>query len=409
MKDTTISQTFSHLTDPRMNRAKRHSLVNILTISICAIICGCDDFSSIEEYGKSKLSWFEQFLDLSNGIPSHDTFQDVLNSLKPTEFAEAFTQWVSRLGNLDGDVVALDGKVMRRTLDKANGNPAIHLVSAWSVQNNLCFGQVKVSDKSNEITAIPVLLKLLDIEGATITTDAMGCQFAIANQIVDTKANYVLALKGNQGEFHDDIKLFLDTQLKSQFASIKHSVDRSVDGGHGRVEQRNVWLCDDVEWLIERHPRWRSINGIIVVESTRQEKGKNETYERRYYITSHQDKDANFMAHAIRSHWHVENKLHWQLDVSFNEDQNRLHSGYGAENFALMNKIALNLLKNECSVKLGVKNKPLKAGWDNDYMMKVLTVGFTSSVSKSLIWERFFHATFTASFLLENLAFSFLY
>jgi len=378
MKDTTISQTFSKVTDPRIDRCKRHSLVNILTISICAVICGCDDFSAIAEYGKSKKDWFKQFLDLPHGIPSHDTFQDVLNRLRPSEFAEAFTQWVSPLGSLNGDIVALDGKVMRRTLDKANGNPAIHLVSAWSVKNNLCFGQVKVSDKSNEITAIPALIKMLDIEGATITTDAMGCQFAIGNQIVAAKANYVLALKGNQGEFHDDIKFFLDTQLKSGFTGVSHTMFKSVDGEHGRIEQRTVWVTTDIDWLIESHPRWKSVKAIAVVDSTRQEKGKDETNEKRYYISSHEDKTAEFIADAIRSHWHVENKLHWQLDLSFNEDQNRLRSGYGAENFAIMNKIALNLLKNEHTVKVGVKNKRLKAGWDNDYMMKVLTVGFKS-------------------------------
>jgi predicted transposase YbfD/YdcC len=376
MRATTISQLFEDLTDPRMDRRKSHSLINILTISLCAIISGCEDFCAIEAYGIAKLSWFKTFLDLPNGVPSHDTFNDVLNRLKPTEFAEAFTRWVSLLGDLDGDIVALDGKVMRRTLDKVNGCPAIHLVSAWSVQNNLCFGQVKVSDKSNEITAIPKLLKLLDIEGATITTDAMGCQFAIGNQIVAAKADYVFALKGNQGEFYDDVALYMDTPLKTAFVNVAHSVCQSVEGEHGRIAQREVWQTTDVQWLIERHPRWASIKGIIVVNSTRQETGKAETNEHRYYITSHADKPAAFIAHAIRSHWHVENKLHWQLDVSFGEDLNRLRSGYAAENFSLMNKVALNLLKNERSTKVGIKTKRLKAGWHDKYLMKVITTGF---------------------------------
>ena len=378
MIETTISQSFSAVSDPRMNRCKRHSLTNILTISICAIICGCDDFSAIEEYGKSKLTWFETFLDLPHGIPSHDTFQDVLNRLNPAEFTKAFSQWVAQLGELNEDIVALDGKVMRRTLDKAKGNPAIHLVSAWSVKNNLCFGQVKVSDKSNEITAIPALIKLLDIKGATITTDAMGCQYEIGNLIVEKEADFVFAIKGNQGEFYDDIRLFLDTQLKSHFSDVEHSVFESIDGDHGRIEQRRTWLTTNIDWLIKRHPKWTSVNAIAVVDSTRQIAGKGATNERRYYITSHKEKSAAFIANAIRSHWHIENKLHWQLDVSFNDDQNRLRSGYAAENFALMNKIALNLLKNEKSVKVGIKNKRLKAGWDNNYMMKVLTVGFKS-------------------------------
>lgn len=377
MTETTISKAFGDLTDPRINRNLRHPLVNIITISICAIICGCDDFCSIEEYGKSKLDWFESFLDLKHGIPSHDTFSDVLNRLKPKEFARAFAQWVSQLGNLKDDIVSIDGKCMRRTLDKVSGASAIHLVSAWSAKNNLCFGQVKVNEKSNEITAIPLLLDLLDIKGATITMDAMGCQFAIADKIVAFEADYVLALKGNQGEFHDDIKLFLETNLASKLEKMSHTVSKISNNSHGRIEQRNVWLTNDVQWLIERHPRWKSIKGIAIVDSTREVQGKI-SHEQRLYITSHENKNADFIANAIRSHWFVENKLHWQLDVSFNEDQNRLRSGYAAENFSMMNKISLNLLKNEKSVKVGVKTKRLKAGWDEAYMMKVLTVGFTS-------------------------------
>jgi predicted transposase YbfD/YdcC len=377
MTETTISKAFGELTEPRMNRNLRHPLVNIITISICAIICGCDDFKSIEQYGNSKIEWFKEFLDLKHGIPSHDTFSDVLNRLKPKEFSQAFTQWVNQLGNLKDDIVSIDGKCMRGTLDKASGASAIHLVSAWSAKNNLCFGQVKVNEKSNEITAIPLLLDLLDIKDATITMDAMGCQFAIADKIVEAEADYVLALKGNQGEFHDDIKLFLETHLVSEFKNIPHSVSKIVNGDHGRIEQRNVWLVYDVEWLIERHPRWKSIKGIVIVDSIREVQGKV-SHEQRLYITSHKDKTADFIANAIRSHWFVENKLHWQLDVSFNEDRNRLRSGYAAENFSMMNKVALNLLKNEKSVKVGVKTKRLKAGWDDAYMMKVITVGFTS-------------------------------
>lgn len=379
MIETTISQAFSSVNDPRIERCKKHSLVNILTISICAIICGCDDFCSIEEYGKSKKSWFETFLDLPYGIPSHDTLQNVFSRINPTEFTEAFMQWVTSLGDLNQDIVALDGKTMRRTLDKANKNAAIHVVSAWSVKNNLCFGQVKVDEKSNEIKAIPELLKLLDIEGATITTDAMGCQYQIADQIVQGKANYIFALKGNQGELHSDVKEYFDLQIKSCFNHIEHSVFETVNGEHGRLEERRVFVTTEVDWLRKRHVRWNSIKAIAAVDSIRQEKGKQARTERRYYITSHADKDAEFIGTAIRSHWHVENKLHWQLDVSFNEDQNRSRKGHSAENIALMNRVALNLLKNEKSVKLGVKNKRLKAGWDNVYMMKVLTVGFKYS------------------------------
>jgi predicted transposase YbfD/YdcC len=374
MKETTISQTFGHLVDPRMNRTKLHPLVNILTISLCAIISGCDDFCTIEEYGKTKQTWFEEFLDMPHGIPSHDTFNDVLNRLNPSAFAQAFTDWVSQLVNLNKDIVAIDGKVLRGTLGKLSKCPALHLVNAWSVKNNLCLGQIKVSDKSNEITAIPKLLALLDIEGATITTDAMGCQFKIANQIVKAKGDYVLALKGSQGECFNDVQLFLNSQLEKKFENAHHSYFESIDGNHGRIEKRQVWVSTDVAWLHERHPRWHSIKSIAVINSIR-EQAEHISEEKRYFISSHNDKDAEFIAHAIRSHWHVENKLHWQLDISFNEDSLRLRSGHAAQNIALMNKLALNLLKNETSTKVGVKSKRLKAGWDNDYMMKVLNVG----------------------------------
>lgn len=377
MIPTTISKAFSCLPDPRLDTLKRHPFINILTISICAIIAGCDDFQAISEYGKSKKDWFGTFLDLPHGIPSRDTFNDVLNRLNPQEFAKAFTQWVCSLGDLKGDIIALDGKVMRGTLDRAKGNPATHLVSAWSVKNKLCFGQVKVSDKSNEITAIPKLLKLLDIEGATITTDAMGTQYKIADQIIKAKGDFILALKGNQGEFHDDITLFLKTQINKQFSTINHDAYSEIEGDHGRIEERNVWVTHEIDGLIERHPRWQSVNGIVLVESKRELGGKT-SCAYRYYITSHQQQSAQFIANAIRSHWHVENKLHWQLDVSFNEDKNRLRSGAAAQNFSLMNKIALNLLKNETSIRLGIKNKRLKADWDNKYMIKVLTVGVST-------------------------------
>ena len=374
MKDTTISTAFSHLTEPRNSASLRHPLVNILTIAICAIICGCDDFNSMEEYGKSKIKWFRKFLDLKHGIPSHDTFNDVLNRLNPTEFNTAFTKWVTELSKHKEVVIALDGKVMRRTLDKVSGMSATHLVSAWSVENNFCLGQIKVADKSNEITAIPILLELLDIKDATITTDAMGCQYKIGDQIIENEANYVLGLKGNQGEFFDDVKLYLDEQLKLKFNQVAHSVHHSLNGDHGRIENRDVWVTTNVDWLRKNHPRWKSLKSIAVICSTREVNGVR-SYEQRYYISSHGDKDAKFIANAIRTHWHVENKLHWQLDVSFNEDQNRLRSGFAAEKISLINKIALNLLKNEKSVKVGIKNKRLKAGWDNTYMMKVLTVG----------------------------------
>lgn len=375
MTETSITQAFSSLEDPRNKYPPSHSLLNIITIAICGVICGADNFSAIEEFGKSKEEWFASFLDMPHGIPSHDTFTDVMNRLDSRAFADCFTQWVNGLADAKEDVLALDGKVMRRTLDKANGAKATWLVSAWSVANNVCFGQEKVDDKSNEITAIPKLLALLDIKGCTVTIDAMGSQTKIADDIVDKKGNYLIGLKGNQGNLHDDVTLFLDDLTEQRISG--YSVDKHIDvnGDHGRIETRTTWFTTDIQWLKERHPKWATINGIAVVESQRESNESGKT-ERRYYITSHSDKSAEEIGTIIRRHWHVENKLHWQLDVSFDEDNCRLRSGHAAANFSLLNKIALNLLKNEKSVKVGIKTKRLKAGWDENYMMKVLTVGF---------------------------------
>ena len=285
MTETTISKAFSDLTDPR--KSAKHPFINILTIAICAIISGCDNFNAMEEYAKSKIKWFRKFLDLTYGIPSHDTFNDVLNRLNPHEFHEAFTRWITELSKQKEGIIALDGKVMRRTLDKASGMSATHLVNAWSVENNFCLGQIKASEKSNEITAIPILLNLLDINGATITTDAMGCQFKIADQIIEKEADYLLALKGNQGEFFDDVKLYLDNQVENKFKNTAHSDNYcSINGDHGRIETRDVWLTTDVDWIKERHPRWSSLKSMIVVCSTRELNGKT-SYEQRYYVSSH--------------------------------------------------------------------------------------------------------------------------
>jgi predicted transposase YbfD/YdcC len=374
MTPTTLSEIFEDFKDPRMERAQRHSLINIITIAICAVICGADNFVTMAEFGRSKKKWFESFLDMPNGVPSHDTFNDVINRLDSCAFVNYFTQWIKQLALNDETVIAIDGKVLRRTLDKINGGKAVWLVNVWSVANNMCFGQVQVDEKSNEITAIPKLLKLLDIKGATITIDAMGCQTKIAQNIIEQGGDFVLSLKGNQGELHDDIRVFLDALIEAPSTLTPYDKHETVDGDHGRIETRTIWLTSEIDWLIERHPRWSSINAIAVIQSQRLIDG-NLSIERRYYITSHKDKDGEFIGNVIRNHWFVENKLHWHLDVSFDEDQCRLRSGNAAANFSFLNKIALNLLKNEKTAKIGVKSKRLKAGWDEKYLMKVLTVG----------------------------------
>lgn len=373
MESTTLSESFKTLRDPRLDRAKRHSLINIITIAICAVICGADNFVTMASFGRAKKEWFATFLELPYGIPSHDTFTDVINRLNQKEFAYCFTAWIKQLAKLPENVIAIDGKVLRRTFDKVNGTNAIWLVNAWSVENNICFGQIQVDEKSNEITAIPKLLELLDIKGATITIDAMGCQTKIAEKIVNCGGDFVLALKGNQGEFHEDVKLYLDTQIDT---SSNQNLDffKTVNGDHGRIEIRKSWLVTNIDWLLERHPKWSSVNGIAVIESTRLI-GKKKSTERRYYITSHITKDAKFINETVRSHWSVENNLHWQLDVSFDEDSCRLRSGNAAANFSFLNKIALALLKKEKTAKMGIKSKRLTAGWDEKYLMKVLTIG----------------------------------
>lgn len=371
MKPTTLSESFTTLKDPRLDRAKRHSLINIITIAICAVICGADNFVTMASFGRAKKDWFETFLDLPNGIPSHDTFNDVINRLNQDDFAFCFTKWIKQLATEAENVIAIDGKVLRRTLDKINDGKAIWLVNAWSVANNMCFGQVQVDEKSNEITAIPKLLELLDIKGATITIDAMGCQVKIADKIIECGGDFVLALKGNQGEFHEDVKLYLDSNID---ALSSEYFNKTITGDHGRIETRKSWLCTDIDWLIERHPQWSAVKGISVIESERLI-GEKKSVERRYYISSHSKTDSEYINEAVRSHWGVENNLHWQLDVSFDEDHCRLRSGNAAANFSFLNKIALALLKKETTAKMGIKSKRLKAGWDEKYLMKVLTLG----------------------------------
>ncbi len=375
MATTTLSEIFKEFKDPRMARAQRHPLINMITMAICSVICGADNFVTMAEFGRSKKKWFETFLGMPNGVPSHDTFNDVINRLDESAFVKCLTQWIKQLAVKDENIIALDGKVLRRTLGKINDSKAVWLVNAWSVANNMCFGQVQVDDKSNEITAIPKLLEMLDIKGATITIDAMGCQTEIGEKVIEQGGHFLLALKGNQGEFHQDVSLYLDALIDNPSNQTLDYFE-SVNGDHGRIETRKIWLTTGIDWLLQRHPRWNNVKGIVVAGSILMI-GSEHSVERRYYITSHFDKDAEFIGSGIRDHWYVENKLHWQLDVSFNEEQCRLRSGNAAANFSFLNKMALNLLKNEKTAKMGIKSKRLKAGWDEKYMMKVLTVGLS--------------------------------
>lgn len=362
-----ILHHFSSIKDPRVNRQKKHQLQDIFFITLCAVICGADNWVAIEEFAEAKKDWFTELLKLQNGIPSHDTFGNVFAVIDTEKFSECFSRWVSDLANLtEGEVIAIDGKCLRRSIDKASNKSAIYMVSAWAQKNSLVLGQVKVADKSNEITAIPVLLSRLDIAGAVITMDAMGCQKKIAQQIIEKEADYVLSLKGNQGSLHDDVMTYFESSLSPEVANI------SFDGGHGRIETRSVRVAGEIDWLKENHS-WGGLKSILAVTATRETKTKI-TEETRYFISSLAADNPSQLEHAVRAHWAVENNLHWVLDMAFDEDHNRTRQGYSASNLAVIRHIALNLIKKDKTSKAGVKTKRLKAGWSNDYLLKILGI-----------------------------------
>lgn len=371
--DISIFKHFEELEDPRIDRTKDHKLLDIIIIAICGVICGADSWTDIEEFGKAKIEWLQTILELPNGIPSHDTFGRVFAQLDSQAFQRCFFNWVSSIQEvIGGEVIAIDGKTLCHSYDRMIGKGAIHMVSAWACSNHLVLGQTKVDEKSNEITAIPELLKLLEIKGCIITIDAMGCQTKIAKQIKEKEADYVLALKGNQGRLHAEVQEIFDDAHRQNFRDIVHDYDKTVDGDHGRVEIREYWTISDPEFIkiLDSKGEWEGLRSIGMVKAERRV-GQKTSIETRYYISSLSGKAAEF-GQAVRSHWGIENSLHWVLDVGFREDDSRIRIGRAAENFAVLHHIALNLLKKEKSSKCGVKAKRKKAGWDVKYLLKVL-------------------------------------
>jgi len=367
-----IWECFHVVRDPRVERTRDHELHDIMVIAVCAVICGAEHWTEMEDFGNSNLAWFKSFLDLPSGIPSHDTFGRVFAALDPDEFEKAFRAWVEMVAETPvGKHYAVDGKTVRRSFDAASGRAAIHMVSAWVYENNVCFGQIKVDDKSNEIAAIPKLLDMLCLEGGTVTIDAIGCQRKISQQITEKKGDYVICLKGNQPELHNDVSLYLDDAIKR--AADELDTYTTTDTGHGRLEQRTTWATTNVSWLQERHD-WPGLKSIAAVEA-RVERNGETAIERRYFISSRVGEVAQVIGVLARQHWSVENNLHWMLDVAFGEDASRVRVGNAAENLSRVRRIALMLLKREKSCKLGVKSKRKKAGWNRDYLLTVLGIG----------------------------------
>jgi predicted transposase YbfD/YdcC len=367
----TILDHFKDLEDKRVERTKRHKLIDIVTIAICAVICGADSWVLMETYGKKKEKWLKQFLELPNGIPSHDTFARVFARIDPQQLQNSFLSWIKSINKItDGEVIAIDGKTLRHSYDKGKDKGAIHMVSAWATTNRLVLGQCKVDEKSNEITAIPELIKVLEIAGCIVTIDAMGCQKQIVKSIVDKSGEYVIALKKNQGNLYKIVEEIFKEAISKGFEGFKYSDYHTKEDEHGREEIRHYLMLSDIQERIDPGKKWMNLQSVGMVEYIRKVNGKTKV-ETRYYISSLTD-NAKLLGESVRSHWGIENSLHWVLDVALREDDCRIRKDNAPQNFALLRHIAVNAVGKEKSQKLGIKNKQVCAGWDNEYLEKIL-------------------------------------
>lgn len=369
VRQTSVMSSFSIIPDPRKARNQIYSVFDLITISILGILCGADDWVEISLWATANDAWLKEFDICVNGVPSHDTLSRFFRYLDPKVFEQCFISWTQRVAKVVGGVIALDGKTICNSADKAGGTRAIHVVSAFSADNDMVLGQLFTEAKSNEITAFPLLIEMLDLKGAIVTIDAAGCQKNIAHQIRDKGGDYVLALKGNQGKLHDETDNFFQQALLVTPEESGCDYYKNEEQSRGRLEKREVWTIDDLDWLPQKD-EWKDLKSLICLRSTRAEKGKT-TVEIRYYISS-LTSQASRSAKAIRSHWSIENKLHWQLDVSYGEDACKIRKDHGAENFSVIRRATLNILKEDKKTKAGIKNKRSKAGWDRNYMLELL-------------------------------------
>jgi predicted transposase YbfD/YdcC len=362
--------------DPRRQcKNLRHRLVDVLVLGFCAVLCNCDDFVEIEAFAKAKEDFFRRFLDLPHGIPSHDTFRRVFQALCPQALQACLMAWLEERRPAAGDepeVVAIDGKTLRRTFDRAKGLGALHLVSAWATRSGLTLGQVAVDGKSNEITAIPQLLELLDLEDCVVTIDAAGCQKEIAAQVIAQEADYVLALKGNQPTLHQQVAAYFIEQLEADGPDRKVRHHRQEERGHGRTETRDTYVAPVPKGLHDAAAWLGLCSLVMVVRESVDHATRKGTDDVRYFLSSLKP-TAKRLAGIVRSHWGIENSLHWVLDIAFNEDRLRTKDRNAIDNLALLNRLSVSLLRQDQTVKTGVKCKRKKAGWDNDYLLQLLS------------------------------------